>query len=189
MPDRRLVVVVSTLLVAGGGLGWLTSVAAINTDAASPAPEVAQATPPAAGPPPAAGGTDQTRQRRLFSPRASCIDHVARRAGYRAALRVRLELKADQMAKWQAYERAAEAVTTQELARCASLPTEMKERAQFTERLNRREEMAKNRRAAIEAVKPSLLAVYDSLSPEQKAVFDRPQFRGHRGSWRRFDRG
>jgi hypothetical protein len=189
MSARSRFVVVSTLLVASGGLAWLTSAAAINTDAASPAAEVAQATPPAAGPPPAAGGTDQTRQRRPFSPRAACIGHVARDVGHRAALKVRLELNADQMAKWQAYDRAADGVTTKELARCASLPTEMKERPQFTERLNRREEMAKNRLTAIEAVKPSLLALYDSLSPEQKTVFDRPQFRGHRGPWRRFDRG
>ena len=189
MSARSLFVAIPTLVVVGTGLAWLTSAAAIDVDSASPAVELAQATPPGGAPPAAAGGTDQTRQRRAFSPRTACIDHVARGAGHRAALKIRLELKPEQMAKWQVYEKAADEVTTKDLARCASLPTEMKERPKFTERLNMHEDMAKRRLASLEAVKPSLLALYDSLSPEQKAVFDRPAFRSRRGPWRGSNQG
>jgi hypothetical protein len=189
MHVRSLSVAIPTLLAIGAGLAWLTSADAINADPGSPAIELAQAGQSPGGFTPTPGGTDQTRQRRAFSPKAACIGRVARGVGHRAALKVRLELKPDQAAKWQAYEKAADEVSAKELARCATLPTEVKERPKFTERLDRREEMAKNRLAAIVAVKPSLVALYDSLSPEQKALFDRPQFQGNRGPWRRrFDR-
>ena len=187
MTARSLFVAVPALVLAGTGLAWLTSAVAIDRDLASPAVELAQATPPAV--PPAAGGTDQARPRRPFSPRAACIEHVARVVGHRAALKVRLELQPEQLSKWQAYEKVADEVTAKDLARCATLPTEMKDRPKFTERLNRREEMVKNRLASLEAVKPSLMGLYELLTPEQKAVFDRPAFHdGGRDAWRRFGR-
>jgi hypothetical protein len=186
MTARSLFVAVPVVVLAGTGLAWLTSAVAIDRDAASPAVELAQATPPAV--PPAAGGPDQARQRPPFSPRAMCIEHVARAVGRRAALKVRLELKPEQLPKWQMYENAADEVTAKDLARCATLPTEMKDRPNFTERLNRREEMARSRLASLEAVKPSLMALYDSLTPEQKVVFDRPAFPGRRWPGRGFGR-
>jgi len=184
MPSRSLLVAIPTLIAAGASLAWLTSAAAIDRDDLSPTVELAQA------PPATAGGGYQARPRRPFSPKAACIDHVARGVGHRAALKVRLELKPEQMPKWQAYEKVADEESAKRLARCASLPTEMKTPPGFTERLNRREQMAKDRLASLEAVKPSLLALYDALSPEQKALFDRPGFgAGRHGHWRRGDRG
>jgi hypothetical protein len=41
--------------------------------------------------------------------------------------------------------------------------------------------MMKSRLASIEAVKPALVALYDKLSPEQKAVLDRPLMGPHHG--------
>ena len=55
----------------------------------------------------------------------------------------------------------------------------MKERPSFAERMNQRETWMKSRLESLEAVKPTLLALYDKLTPDQKTVFDKPMM-GHR---------
>ena len=39
--------------------------------------------------------------------------------------------------------------------------------------------MMKTRLESLEAVKPSLMALYAALTPEQKAILDRPMMGGH----------
>ena len=57
--------------------------------------ELAQATPPT---PPAAGpGTDHRDRMANFNPKAFCLDRVARRAGNRTYLKIKLDLKPEQM--------------------------------------------------------------------------------------------
>ena len=183
MRVRPLFLAVPTALVAAAGLAWLTSAAASN-GGFDGAPQIAQATPPAA-PPPAAGGPalagGPERMMRDFSPKAFCEEHIARRIGNRAYLKAKLDLKTDQMSAWDAFQKAADEASTREKARCASLPTEMKTPPSFPDRLTRQEEMMKSRLESIQAVKPSLVALYDKLSPEQKAVLDRPMMGPHRG--------
>ena len=182
MPARRFFLAVPTALVAVAGLACLTSAAASNGGFGG-APQVAQATPPAA-PPPAAGGGPATggpeRMMREFSPKSFCEERVARRIGTRAYLKARLDLKPEQMSAWDAFQKAADEASAKEKAKCASLPTEMKDPPKLIDRLNRREEMMKARLESLQAVKPTLLALYDKLSPEQKAVLDRPMMGGHR---------
>ncbi len=182
MHARRFFLVVPTALVAVAGLACLTSAAASNGGFGG-APQVAQATPPAA-PPPAAGGGPATggpeRMMREFSPKSFCEERVARRIGTRAYLKARLDLKPEQMSAWDAFQKAADEASAKEKAKCASLPTEMKDPPKLIDRLNRREEMMKARLESLQAVKPTLLALYDKLSPEQKAVLDRPMMGGHR---------
>jgi len=179
---------VPTALVAVVGFAWLTSAAAFN-GGYDGAPQIAQAAPPAA-PPPAAGGGAQPggpaatggpeRMVRDFSPKAFCEERIARRIGHRAYLKAKLDLKPDQMSAWDAFQKAADEASAKEKAKCASLPTEMKDPPKLIDRLNRREEMMKARLESLQAVKPTLLALYDKLSPEQKAVLDRPMMGGHR---------
>lgn len=137
--------------------------------------ELAQATPPAPPAPPAPGARGERGERRAFSPKAVCQDHVARRIGYRAYLKARLELKAEQMNAWNAFEKAADDASAKAMTRCATLPTESKDRPNVVERLTLEEDALKARIASIEAVKPTLGALYAVLSPEQKALFDRPR--------------
>jgi hypothetical protein len=182
MPARRFFLAVPTALVAVAGLACLTSAAASNGGFGE-APMVAQATPPAAPPPaagggPAAGGPE--RMMREFSPKSFCEDRVAHRIGARAYLKARLDLKPEQMSAWDAFQKAADDASAKEKAKCASLPTEMKDPPKLIDRLNRREEMMKARLESLQAVKPTLVALYDKLSPEQKAVLDRPMMGGHR---------
>ena len=191
MRVRPLFLAVPTALMAAAGLAWLTSAAASN-GGIDEAPQVAQATPPAAAPPAAGGperGPGPERMMPKFSPKSFCEERVARRAGARAYLKEKLDLKPDQMSAWDAFQKAADAASTKEKARCAALPTEMpKTPPSFADRLNRRDEMMKSRLESMETVKPTLLALYDKLTPEQKEVLDRPMM-GRRGGpgrhWRR----
>jgi len=152
--------------------------------------ELAQATP-ASPPPPAVrgertpGDRGTARVERSVSPKAMCLDMAARRIGDRAYLKARLELKPEQMTAWNAFEKAADEASAKTMARCQTLPTEMKERPTYLERLTMQEDMMKARIATIEAVKPSLTALVAVLTPEQKALLERPHagfgHHGHKG--------
>ena len=171
MSPRVKILVVTTALVAGGGLAWLTSAVASDGGFGG-APQVAQAAPPAAQPPAAGGGTDKRPS--TFNPRNMCLEHLARRAGNRAYLKVKLDLKPEQLAAWNAFEKAADEAGTKSKASCAALPTEMKVPFKLTDRLNVHEAMMKSRLEALEAVKPSLTTLYAALTPEQQAILDSP---------------
>lgn len=184
MSFRPLFLAVPTALVAAAGFAWMTTATASNGGLEA-APQVAQATPPTATAP-ATPGTGPQAQRPPFSPQKMCIDQVARKAGMRAYLKARLDLKPDQMQAWNSFEKASDDVGAKQKARCASLPTELKERPNFTERFTMRENFMKSRLDSIEAVKPSLMALYAALTPEQKEIMDRPMMRGgHHHHWPR----
>ena len=173
MPVRPLFLAVPTALVAAAGIAWLTTAVAFDRESTA-APQLAQAAPPAATPPAAAGGPDRpARAERTFSPRAACQDHVARGIGNRAYIKARLELKPEQVPVWSAFEKAADEVSAKENAKCTALPADLKTRPNFADRLNMREDMMKTRLESIQAVKPSMLALYAALTPEQKTLFDR----------------
>ncbi|MDP1748892.1 MAG: Spy/CpxP family protein refolding chaperone [Reyranella sp.] len=112
---------------------------------------------------------------RTFSPKNMCLDMVARRLGARAYIKSRLELKPEQMTAWNAFEKASDEASTKATTRCAALPAELKERPNYVDRLSMEEDAMKARVASIEAVKPTLVALYGVLSPEQKAILDRPR--------------
>ena len=192
MRVRPLFLAVPTVLVAVAGFAWLTSAAASN-GGIDVAPQIAQAAPPVAPPPATGGGTAPAggpeRMMREFSPKAFCEDRIARRIGNRAYLKARLDLKADQVPAWDAFQKAADEASAKEKAKCASLPTEIKTPPSFPDRLSRQEEMMKSRLESIQAVKPTLMALYDKLSPEQKAAFDRPMMGPHHGGPGRHRRG
>ena len=179
MSIRVVYFAVPTALVAAAGLALLTSATAFDGGFEG-APQIAQAAPPAAQPPAAGGGADRRAEHmRNFSPKAACEEHIARRAGNRAYLKERLDLKADQISAWDTFQKAADEATAKEKAKCASLPTEMKTPPSFADRFNRREDIMKSRLETLEAVKPSLMALYAMLTPEQKAILDRPMMGGH----------
>jgi hypothetical protein len=104
---------------------------------------------------------------------------MPRRIGNRAYVKSRLDLKPEQLSAWNTFEKAADEASSKEKAKCASLPTEMKTPPNFADRFNRREERMKTRLESLEAVKPSLMALYAALTPEQRAILDRPMMGGH----------
>jgi hypothetical protein len=184
MRVRPLFLAVPTALMAAAGFAWLTSAAASN-GGFDGAPQIAQAAPPTATPPAVGGGPAPAggpeRMMRDFSPKAFCEEHIARRIGDRAYLKARLDLKADQVPAWDVFQKAADDASAKEKAGCATLPTAMKTPPSFPDRLTRQEAMMKSRLESIQAVKPTLMALYDKLSPEQKAMFDRPMMGPHHG--------
>jgi len=192
MRIRPLFLAVPTALVAVAGFAWLTSAAASN-GGFDRAPQIAQAAPPTATPPAVGGGPARAagpeRMMREFSPKTFCEDRIARRMGHRAYIKAKLDLKPDQMTAWDAFQKAADDASAKEKARCATLPTEMKTPPSLPDRLTREEEMMKSRLESIQAVKPTLIALYDKLSAEQKAVFDRPMMGRHHGGPGRHRRG
>ncbi len=168
MSVRPLLLGASTAVILAG-LAFAVPAQAVETDL-DDFLELAQAPPPA--PPPGA-------DRRSFSPRAFCEDRVARRIGNRAYIKAKLDLKPEQMTAWNAFEKASDEASAKTKTYCATLPTEMKDRPDYVERLTMEEGAMKARLASIEAVKPSLTTLFAALTPEQKASLDRP--RGPRG--------
>jgi len=181
--------VLPTALVLAAGLAFTTPASAFDLFEDDMI-ELAQATPPSPPSPPAARGERTPGERgaarveRSFSPKSMCLDMAARRIGDRAYLKARLELKPDQMTAWNTFEKAADEASAKSMARCQTLPTEMKERPTYLERLTMEEDVMKARIATIEAVRPSLTALIAVLTPDQKAILDRPRagFAHHHGA-------
>ena len=171
MSFRPLLLAAPAALVAGLMLATPAS-AAVGSVLDDDLLELAQATPPT---PPAAGTTDRRDRMANFNPKAFCLDRVARRAGNRTYLKIKLDLKADQVAAWDAFAKASDSADVKDTARCNALPSDMKERPNYVDRLTMEETYMKARVERIEAVKPSLTALYNTLSPEQKAKLDRPR--------------
>jgi len=186
MSFRSPLLALSTALVTAAGLAWTSLPAGAADGGPDDLLELAQTTPPANPPPPGPGGPggpggpDQ-REHRAMNPKAFCLDQVARRAGNRAYIRLRLDLKADQTAAWNAFAKASDDADVKDVARCNALPTEMKERPSYVERLTMEETVMKARIERMDAVKPCLQGPDDTLSPEQKAVLDSPRPMGGRG--------
>ena len=175
MSIRPLLVAVPLALATAASLS-LSSPARAVDGSANNSFELAQATPPAPPPPaPPGAGRERHGERHAFNPRGFCLDQVARRASNRAFIKVRMELKPEQMTAWNAFAKSADDADAKDIARCNALPTEMKERPTYLQRLDMEEQVMKARVEQIEAVKPTLQAFYDTLSPEQKAVLDRPR--------------
>lgn len=170
MSFRPLLLAAPAALIAGLMLAMPAS-AAVGSVLDHDLLELAQATPP----PPAAAGTDRRDRMANFNPKAFCLDRVARRAGNRTYLKIKLDLKPEQMTAWDAFAKASDAADVKDTARCNALPSEMKERPNYVDRLTMEETYMKARVERIEAVKPSLTALYNTLSPEQKAALDRPR--------------
>ena len=183
--------ILPTAVVLAAGFAFTSPASAIDFFDADEAIELAQATPPAP-PPPAPRGERIRGERggeradrvveRAFSPKAACVNMVARRIGDRAYIKARLELKPEQMTAWNTFEKAADEASAKSMTRCQTLPTEMKERPTYLERLTIEEDLMKARIATIEAVKPSLTALVGVLTADQKAILDRPRDGfGHKG--------
>lgn len=151
------------LLATAAGFAFASPAFALDRDSDFDMLEIAQAAPPVA----AAG--------RTFSPKSMCQDMLARRIGNRAYIKARLELKPEQMTAWNAFEKASDEANTKSNVRCAALPAEMKDRPNYVDRLSIEEDAMKARVASIEAVKPTLVALYAVLTPEQKAILDKPR--------------
>ena len=110
-------------------------------------------------------------------PQEWCLDRLAHRAARYAYMEVKLNLTAEQQPLWDKVQSAAQAEGQQERQLCAAL----KPGAEQTvlERMDRMQQLLQARLNGLQAAKPAVQALYQALTPEQQAIFNRPL--GRRG--------
>jgi hypothetical protein len=180
-------------MVAGAALIAGIAIAApmLAWSAADSQTQVAQAAPDQRGMAPGGGGWDRgdrgwmehhgwmprwwMHRMMQLSPQQRCEEHLAKRAGRVAYVAAKLNLTAEQRPLWDKLQGAMQANADKQHQLCAALKP-AGERGQETvlDRVNRREQFLSARLAAIQQSRPALQALYQALSPEQKAIIDHP---------------
>ncbi len=109
---------------------------------------------------------------RGWDPKEHCIDRLAWRAARRAFVEAKLNLNADQRPLWDKLEGIARSEQQRERQLCDQL----KPNADMTalDRMDRAQQFLSTRLEALQAAKPAVQALYQSLNPDQKEIFDHP---------------
>ena len=105
-------------------------------------------------------------------PQERCTDRLAWRAARRAYVEVKLNLTAQQQPLWDRVQSVAQAEEQKERQLCASL----KPGAELTmlDRMDRMQQFLSARLEGLQTAKPAVQALYQALTPEQQAIFNRP---------------
>jgi hypothetical protein len=106
------------------------------------------------------------------NPQEQCVDRVAKRAARRAYVEAKLDLTAEQRPLWDKVQSIAESEQQKERQLCDLL----KPGAESTvlDRMDRAQQFLSARLDALQSAKPAVQALYQSLTPDQKAIFDHP---------------
>jgi hypothetical protein len=109
------------------------------------------------------------------SPRERCEERLAHRAGIIAYTVSKLNLTAEQKPLWDKLNGAVESAADKERALCANLPAQAGQgQATILDRMSRREQFLSARLQGLQQARPALEALYQVLTPEQKAIIDHP---------------
>jgi hypothetical protein len=172
-------VFVKTLLAAGLVAGVLVAAPLVAGFAQHPnAEDVPAAAPEDAGGPAMGGGPMGMRHMMMHrmglggDRQEKCIDRLAWRAARRAYIETKLDLTAAQRPLWDKVESAAQTEEQKERQLCASLkgsaaPT-------IVERMGRMQQFLAARLDGLTAAKPAVEALYQALTPAQRAILDHP---------------
>jgi hypothetical protein len=106
------------------------------------------------------------------NPQQHCIDRLAWRAARRAYVEAELNLTADQRPLWDKVQSTAESGQQKERQLCQSLKPG--EESTVLDRMDRAQQFLSARLDALQTARPAVQALYQSLTPEQKAIFDHP---------------
>jgi hypothetical protein len=113
------------------------------------------------------------------SPQQACEDRIARHAGFAAYIAAKLDLTADQKPLWDKVQAAMQASADKERQVCSTLkPASERSSETMIDRMNTRQAMLTAQLQGIQQVEPAVQALYQSLTPAQKAVLDHPFHRG-----------
>jgi len=106
------------------------------------------------------------------NPRERCEERLAWRAAMRAYTDAKLDLTTEQRPLWDRIQNIAQTEQQKERELCAGL----KPRGDTTmlDRLDRMQQFLSTRLDALQAAKPAVQALYQALSPDQRAIFDHP---------------
>lgn len=116
-----------------------------------------------------------------------CSEHYARTAAHLAYLQAKLGLSESQQATFAKWRQAVLDQGAKERAACLETAPKANARPTLLEREAHLEKILTAKLQSLQATRPALEAVYDSLSDEQKAAFDRELrhrhgfHAGHRG--------
>ena len=109
------------------------------------------------------------------SPREGCENRLAVRAGIIAYTVTKLNLTAEQKPLWDKLNGIVQNATDRERQLCASLPSaEHRDEETILDRVSRRQQFLSARLQALQQAQPALEALYQSLSPDQKAIINHP---------------
>ena len=105
-------------------------------------------------------------------PQERCTERLARRAARRAYVEAKLNLTAQQQPLWDKVQSAAQTEEQKERQLCAAL----KPGAQPTmlDRMDRMQQFLSARLEGLQTAKPAVQALYQSLTPEQQTILNRP---------------
>jgi LTXXQ motif family protein len=110
-----------------------------------------------------------------IEPQQRCEERLARRAGMIAYTVAKVNLTPEQRPSWDKLNGLLQAASDKEHQLCATLKPKS-ERSQETllDRVNRREQFLTARLEGLQQVRPALEQLYQTLTPEQKAIVDHP---------------
>lgn len=105
-------------------------------------------------------------------PQQRCIDRLAWRAARRAYVETELNLTPAQRPLWDKLQSVAQSEQQHERQLCDQIkpPDEMT----MLDRIDRAQQFLSARLDALQAAKPAVQALYQSLTPEQREIFDQP---------------
>jgi flagellar capping protein FliD len=121
------------------------------------------------------GGGGHGREARNQSPAQRCEDRLARQAGMVAYIVAKLNLTDQQKPLWNQVQSAMQAAADKQRALCANLkPRDQRASQTLLDRLDQRQQMLQARLEGMQQVRPSLQALYQALTPDQRAIVDHP---------------
>ena len=105
-------------------------------------------------------------------PQQRCIDRLAWRAARRAFVETELDLTPEQRPLWDKVQSIAQSAQQRGRQLCARLKS-MDEMTAL-DRMDQAQQFLSAKLDALQAAKPAVQALYQSLTPEQREIFDHP---------------
>src|SRR5262249_4997949 len=107
-----------------------------------------------------------------LNPQERCTDRIAWRAAMRAYAEAKLNLTPEQRPLWDRVQTAAQAEAQKERQLCAS--RKPRDEATLLDRMDGMQQILSTRLEALQSAKPAVQALYQALTPEQRAILDHP---------------
>jgi hypothetical protein len=105
-------------------------------------------------------------------PRERCEERLAWSAAMRAYTEAKLDLTPEQRPLWDKVQSIAQSEQQKERQLCSALKPG--DETTVLDRLDRMQQSLSTRLDALQAAKPAVQALYQALTPEQRAIFDHP---------------
>ena len=105
-------------------------------------------------------------------PKERCEERLARRAAMRAYTEAKLSLTAEQRPLWDKVQSAAQVEEQKERQLCSAAKPVGD--GTLLDRLDRMQQFLSTRLEGLQSAKPSVQALYQALTPEQRAIIDHP---------------